>query len=173
MHFLRRLIEWLYYYNRETEAREWLKVAIELYPEKMSFFYGYNPKTKTYHLDDIILDALKDDVQRYAAKSQMLMFGVFMKHLFYLADGDEKRAEKYHNMAKQVHNQYTEKFKNEPDRMSILPFEVFRISCLRGFLMEEDSVVTGALRAKLGLGKDELPEMPQVEGSRPQPGSGQ
>ena len=167
MHFLRRLIEWLYYYNRETEAREWLKVAIELYPEKMSFFYGYNPKTKTYHLDDIILDALKDDVQRSsAAKSQMLMFGVFMKHYFYLADGDEKRAVKYYDMAKQVHNQYTEKFKKTPERMGIAPFEVYRINRLRAFLMEEDSVVTRALRTRLGLGKDELPEMPQVQGPK-------
>jgi hypothetical protein len=106
------------------------------------------------------------------SKTQALLFGVFTKHFFYLADGDEERAENYLNMAKQVHHNYTQKFKNEPDRMSILPFEVYKISRLRGFLLEENSVVTGALRTRYGLGKDELPEMPQVEGPRPQPGPG-
>ena len=174
IHFLRRLMEWFYFYNREAEAMEWLKMTIKLYPEKMMWFPGYNRETDTYSLDDIVFDKLEDDMQRGSdSKTQALLFGVFTKHFFYLADGDEERAENYLNMAKQVHHNYTQKFKNEPDRMSILPFEVYKISRLRGFLLEENSVVTGALRTRYGLGKDELPEMPQVEGFRPQPGSGQ
>jgi len=173
IHFLRRLMEWLYFYNREEEAMEWLKVAVELYPETMSFFPGYNEETDTYSLDEIVFDNLKDDVQRGSdSKSQALLFGVFTKHFFYLADGDEERAKNYYDMAKQVHDHYTEKFKNSPGRMGIEPFEVFRIKRLRSFLTTEDPIVVAALRTRLGLGKDEMPEIPQVQGPQPQPGPG-
>jgi hypothetical protein len=171
VHFLRRLMEWLYFYNREEEAMEWLKVAIKLYPEKMSYFPGYNSETKTYNLEDIVFNNLDDDIKRGSdSKSQMLMFGVFIKHFFYLADGDEERAKKYFDMAKQIHNHYTEKFKNSPGRMGIPPFEEYRITRLRAFLMEENPLLTGSLRTRLGLGKDELPEVPKVQGPQPQPG---
>ena len=173
IHFLRRLMEWLYFYNREKEAMEWLKVAIELYPEKMSYFPGYNSETKTYSLDDIVFDNLKDDVQRGSdSKTQALLWGVFTKHFFHLADGDLERADNYYDMAKQIHDHYTEKFKNSPERMGIAPLEEYRITRLRAFLMEEESVVAGALRTRLGLGKDEMPEIPQVQGPQPQPGPG-
>jgi len=174
IHFLRRLMEWLYFYNREKEAMEWLKVAIELYPEKMSYFPGYNSETKTYSLDDIVFDNLKDDVQRGSdSKTQALLWGVFTKHFFHLADGDLERADNYYDMAKQIHDHYTEKFKNSPERMGIAPFEEYRITRLRAFLMEEESVVAGALRTRLGLGKDEMPEIPKVQGPQPQPAPGQ
>jgi len=171
IHFLRRLMEWLYFYNREEEAMEWLKVAIKLYPTKMSYFPGYNSETDTYRLDDIVNDKMKDDVQRGSdSKTQALLWGIFTKHYFYLASGDEERADNYYDMAKQIHDHYTDKFKNSPERMGIAPFEEYRIRRLRAFLMEEDSVVTGALRTQLGLGKDEMPEVPKIQGPQPQPG---
>lgn len=173
LHFLRRLMEWLYFYNREEEAMEWLKVAIELYPETMSFFPGYNEETDTYSLDEIVFDNLKDDVQRGSdSKSQALLFGVFTKHFFYLADGDEERAKNYYDMAKQVHDHYTEKFKRSVGRMGIEPFDVFRIKRLQSFLTTEDPIVVAALRVKLGKPKDWLPEVPKPNGPEPNPGPG-
>ena len=100
------------------------------------------------------------------------MVGIFTKHFFYLAEGNEEKAKVYFDMAKQIHDHYTEKFKNSPERMGIAPFEEYRITRLRAFLMEEESVVAGALRTRLGLGKDEMPEIPQVQGPQPQPGPG-
>ena len=94
---------------------------------------------------------------------------MFIKHYFHLAAGDEEEANKYFDMVKQIHDRYTDKFKNSPERMGIAPFEEYRIERLRAFLLEEDSVVTGALRTRLGLGKDELPEVPKVQGPQPQP----
>jgi hypothetical protein len=172
-HFLRRVIEWLYFYNREAEAREWLEMAIELYPVKMTFWPGYDPKTKTYNLKDIVFDKAKDDLERGSdSKTQALLIGVFMKHFFALAEGDEKNADEYYNMAQQAHQHYSEKFKNSPGRMGIAPFDVWRIVRLRAFLIEQDPAVADALRVKLGLGKDELPEIPQPHGPAPDPGSG-
>ena len=140
----------------------------------MSYFPGYNSETKTYSLDDIVFDILKDDVQRGSdSKSQAVLWGIFTKHYFYLADGDDERADYYYDKAKQIHDHYTEKFKNSPGRMGIAPFEEYRISRLRAFLLEESSVVSGALRTRLGYNKDELPEIPKVQGPQPQPGPGQ
>ena len=176
IHFLRRLMEWFYFYNREEEAMEWLKMTVKLYPKKMSWCPGYNRETDTYRLDDIVFDKLEDDMQRgSASKTTALLYGVFTKHFFYLADGDEERAESYYDMAKQIHDNYTQKYKfgGEQGRMGIPSFEDFRISRLRAFLLEENSVVTGALRTRLGLGKDELPEIPKVQGPQPQPAPGQ
>ena len=122
---------------------------------------------KNKDCDDIVKDKIDDDVQRGSdSKTQALLWGIFTKHYFYLASGDEERADNYYDMAKQIHGHYTDKFKNSPERMGIAPFEVYRITRLRAFLMEEDSVVTGALRTQLGLGKDEMPEVPKV----PDPG---
>ena len=57
--------------------------------------------------------------------------------------------------------------------MGIEPFDVFRIKRLQEFLTTEDPIVVAALRTRLGLGKDEMPEIPQVQGPQPQPGPGQ
>ena len=157
MHFLRRLVEWLYFYNREQEAMEWLQVAVEMYPTKMTFFPGYNPKTKTYHLDQIVEEKLADNMKRGTdGNMPALMVGTLMKHYIYLAEGNEEKAKGYFDMAQRVHQKYSDKFKNDAGRM-----DQWRIARLRAFLIEEDSEVTDALRAKLGLGKDELPEVPR------------
>jgi hypothetical protein len=157
MHFLRRLVEWLYFYNREQEAMEWLQVAVEMYPTKTTFFPGYNPKTKTYHLDQIVEEKLADNMKRGTdGNMPALMVGTLMKHYIYLAEGNEEKAKGYFDMAQRVHQKYSDKFKNDAGRM-----DQWRIARLRAFLIEEDSEVTDALRAKLGLGKDELPEVPR------------
>ena len=172
-HFLRRLIEWLYFYNREAEAQQWLDLAVDLYPVKMTFWPGYNKETKTYNLKDIVFDKAKDDLERGSdSKTQALLIGVFMKHFFYLAEGEEEKAKGYYDMAEQVHKHYTEKFQNSQGRMGIGTFEELRIGRLRAFLIEESPAVTAALRAKLNLGKDELPENPKPIGPVPNPGPG-
>ena len=168
VHFLRRLIEWLYFYNREAEAKEWLQVAVDMYPTKMTYYPGYNPKTKTFSLDQIVFDKVRDDMQRGTdSKLQALMVGIFMKYFFYKADGKEEKANEYLNMAKRIHQNYTEKFKNSPGRMGIAPFDKWRDARLTAFLIEEKLVVANALRVQLGKPKDWLPEPPQT-----QPGPG-
>ena len=130
----------------------------------MTYWPGYNKETKTYNLKDIVFDKAKDDLERGSdSKTQALLVGVFMKHFFYLAEGEEEKAKGYYDMAEQVHQHYTEKFKNSQGRMGIDSFKKWRIVRLRAFLIEEAPAVTDALRVKLGLGKDELPEIPEPE----------
>ena len=170
IHFLRRFIQWLYFYNRETEARHWLKVAIDTYPDKMRWFPGYNPNTKTYNLDEIVYDGMADDMQRGGAEETLaLMDGVLTKHFFYLADGNEEMAANYFNLAKDVHNNYAEKYKKATGRMGIAPFEPMRIMRLRAFLIEKNKTITANLRKQLGQAEDWLPDPPSAN---PGPGPG-
>ena len=41
------------------------------------------------------------------------MVGIFVKHYFYLAGGNEEKADKYFDMAKRIHQKYSDKFKND------------------------------------------------------------
>ena len=63
MNFLRRVVEWNYYYNREADAVAWLKGAGYV-PGKDEFFTGYNRETDTYDLDKFVLNRLEDGTNR-------------------------------------------------------------------------------------------------------------
>lgn len=174
IHFLRRVIQWLYFYNREEEARNWLKTAVKLYPKKMSWFPGYDKETDTYRLDDIVMSNLKDDMERGGdTKTQALLSGVLTKHLFYRADGEEEQADQYLSMAIQVYDHYADKFKKAGDRMSMGTFEEVMYFNTHRFLTLEPPAVTSALRRELGLGPDEFPKRPGVPEGPQLPPEGQ
>ena len=166
IHFLRRTIQWFYFYNREEEARNWLEVAVKLYPEKMSWFPGYDKETDTYRLDDIVMANLKEDMERGSdTKTQALLTGVLTKYLLFRAEQDQEQADQYMDMARQVYAHYSDKFKKSGDRMSLPSLDELIYINTRHFLTFERPEVTSALRNELGLGPDEFPPRPApVEG---------
>ena len=176
MNFLRRVVEWNYYYNREKDAVKWLKVALDRYPDKMVYFTGgIEPKDNegnwTYDMDKFVLNRLKEAVSRGGIdKTLALLIGLMIRHFTHLALGEEEEAVKHLNMAEDLHKRYTDRFDNAAEnRVSIPPFQTVRIARLRAFLVEEDPVLVARLRTVLGLKKGELPEEPVVEGPRPNP----
>ena len=171
MNFLRRVVEWNYYYNREADAVAWLKKALDMYPEKMKFFTGYNRETDTYDLDKFVLNRLEDGTNRGGIdKTLAILIGLMIRHYTHLALGEEEQAVKYFEMAEDLHQRFTDRFATAAEnRVSLPPFEAVRHSRLRAFLLEEDPVLVARLRTVLGLKEDELPEEPTVEGPQPNP----
>ena len=166
MNFLRRVVEWNYYYNREDEAKKWLKGALDRYPEKMMYFTGGDWVKGTYDMDKFVLNRLEEAVSRGGIdKTRALLIGLMIRHFTHLALGEEKEAVEHLNMAEDLHKRYTDRFDNAAEnRVNIPPFQTVRITHLRAFLVEEDPVLAARLRTVFGLKKDELPEEPVIEG---------
>ena len=180
VHFLRRVIEWMYFYNREEEALEWLKVAIKRYSEDkqktggrelIKLFDGYDPETDTYNLEDIVMSKVKEDRARGSDSMTIaLLSGVLNKHFIYLAEGNEEEAGKYLDMAKDVHGKYMKKFEKSKTRMSIPPLDEIRIGRLQDILMHESPQVAAAIRQALGQPADWFPIKlnPETQGPPPE-----
>ena len=169
MNFLRRVVEWNYYYNREDEAKKWMKVALDRYPDKMIYFTGGIQDEEgnwTFDMDKFVLNRLKEAVSRGGIdKTVAILIGLMIRHFTHLALGEEKEAVEHLNMAEDLHKRYTDRFDNAAEnRVNIPPFQTVRITHLRAFLVEEDPVLAARLRTVFGLKKDELPEEPVIEG---------
>ncbi len=179
VHFLRRVIQWMYFFNREEEALEWLKLAVKIYSEDkqksggrelIKLFEGYDPETETYNLEDIVMAKVKEDRTRGSdSMTAALLVGTFNKHFLYLAEGNEEEASKYFDMAKEVHTAYQKKFEKSQTRMGIAEFDTIRMRRLQDFLQFQNSQVANAVRAALGKPADWLP-FPNPEAQGPPPG---
>ena len=158
MNFLKRNISWLYFYNREEEALKWLEIAVELYPEKMTWGPEFDPETDTIDLEKLVRSRLEDDIQRGGDyQVQAILIGMLVKHFTYLALGDEDNAIEYYEFIERIYARYVERFKNSPERMGLPPLEDLRRTRLTAFLLEEDPKMVAQLRTRMGLGPDELP----------------
>ena len=162
MNFLKRVVEWNYYYGREEEAVKWLKLTLEIYPKRMTWFTGYDPETKTYDLEKFVLFRLKDAVSRGGIdKTVAMVTGLFLRHYSHLAKGEEEEAADYLNKAEEVYNLFTTRFKNAAEnRVTLASFEELKIMRLIEFLKDEDPTIVAALRTVLSLKEDEFPEIP-------------
>ncbi len=174
MNFLRRVVEWNYYYNREEEAVKWLKIALETYPDNMMYFTGANRNEDgswSYDMDEFVLNRLKDAVNRGSIdKTLALLIGLLIRHYTHLALGEDEEALSHLTMAENLHQRFTDRFSNAAEnRVSLPSFEQVKLARLRAFLVEEDPVLTKSLRTVLGLKEDELPEEPQVQVPQPKP----
>jgi hypothetical protein len=162
MNFLRRVVEWNYYYDREEDTLKWMKVCLELYPQHMTAFTGYNPKTDTYDLDKFVLNRLKDAVGRGGIdKTYAILIGLLIRHFTHLAMGEEEEAVKHLNMAEDLHKRYTGRFSTAAENRVNLPeFSIILQARKRVFMLEHDPVIVARLRTVLGMKKDELPPLP-------------
>ena len=162
MNFLRRVVEWNYYYDREEDTLKWMKVCLELYPQHMTAFTGYNLKTDTYDLDKFVLNRLKDAVGRGGIdKTYAILIGLLIRHFTHLAMGEEEEAVKHLNMAEDLHKRYTGRFSTAAENRVNLPeFSIILQARLRVFMLEHDPVIVARLRTVLGMKKDELPPLP-------------
>ena len=165
--FLRRAANWFYYYNREEEARQWLKVCAKFYPDKVSIYPGYDFGNDTIDLDQFIRYKLEDDVKRgNFDKTLALLTGLLIRHFSLLGDDNSEEADDALGMAKEVVDRYNARFANaKGGRVSLPPFEAIRILRMRAFLLEESPVRAAMLRTAVGLAEEELPEMPEPPAS--------
>ena len=178
MNFLRRVVEWNYYYNREDEALKWLKIALETYPGKMMYFTGTKKDKEgnwVYDMDKFVLHRLKDAVNRGSIdKTLAIIIGLMIRHFTHLALGENEEAASHLTMAENLHQRFVDRFSTAAkNRVSLPPFDKVKLARLRAFLVEEDPVLTKRLRTVLGLKEGELPEEPQVQGQGPQPNPNQ
>jgi len=164
-------VEWNYYYGREKESVEWLKLALENYPDRMTWYTGYNPETETYDLEKFVLFRLKDAVSRGGIdKTVAMITGLFLRHFTHLAKGEEEEAADYLNKSEELYNLFTARFKGAAEnRVTLATFEELKIMRLIEYLKDEDPTIVAALRTVLGLKEDEFPEIPlsQPEGGIP------
>tara|TARA_B100000959_G_scaffold220006_1_gene232444 strand:- start:90 stop:1739 length:1650 start_codon:yes stop_codon:yes gene_type:complete len=171
MNFLKRVVEWNYYYGREKESVEWLKLALENYPDRMTWYTGFNPETETYDLEKFVLFRLKDAVSRGGIdKTVAMITGLFLRHFTHLAKGEKEEAADYLNKAEEVYNLFSARFKGAAEnRVTLATFEELKIMRLIEYLKDEDPTIVAALRTVYGLKKDEFPEIPlsQPEGGVP------
>ena len=73
-------------FNREEEALKWLEIAVELYPEKMTWGPEFDPETDTVDLEKLVRARLEDDIQRGGDyQVQAILIGMLVKHFTYLA----------------------------------------------------------------------------------------
>tara|TARA_Y100000588_G_scaffold287959_1_gene306232 strand:- start:52 stop:1680 length:1629 start_codon:yes stop_codon:yes gene_type:complete len=175
MNFLRKVVEWNYYYNREDEAKKWLKVALEHYPEKMMYFTGAKVDkdgNKSYDLDEFVLNRMGDAVKRGSIdKTLALLIGLMIRHYTHLAMGEEEEADRHLTMAEDLHKRFKDRFEKAAENRVSLPisFEAVKYNRLRAFLIEEDPTLVKRLRTVLGLKEGEFPIEPQVLGPQPNP----
>jgi len=174
MNFLRRVVEWNYYYNREDEALKWLKIALETYPTKMMYFTGTKKDKEgnwVYDMDKFVLHRLKDAVNRGSIdKTLAILIGLMIRHFTHLALGENEEAASHLTMAENLHQRFTDRFSSAAEnRVSLPSFEKVKLARLRAFLVEDDPILVKRLRTVLGLKEGELPEEPQVREAQPNP----
>ena len=170
--FMRRAINWFFYYHREDEAIKWLEICANRYPEKFVYYPGYTPgdgfKKGKVNLDEFVFYKYEDDLKRgNYEKTVGLIRGLLIRHFLFLAEGDEVQGQKYHDKFKDVHTRYVNRFRSASEnRVRLLRREAFEVMVLTDLLANEGPIRAAQLRTALGLKADEWPKYNP-------PGSGQ
>ncbi len=161
--FMRRAVNWYFYYHREEEARKWLEICASHYPDKMVYYPGYTPKEgfqkAKMNLDEFVFYKYEDDLKRgNYEKTVGLIRGLLIRHYIHMADGDEVDGQKYFDRAKEIHARYNDRFKTAAEnRVRLLPLKGFRVMVLRDLLVNEGPLRAAQLRTAMGLKANELP----------------
>ncbi len=117
--FLKQVITDLYTHNREQDAARWHEYLGKKYPNR----YTRPGQTVT----EFVLERYKELMDLGKDKVQSAIEGMFMRHFYELAIGQDDRAQGYVNLIKQIHAEYAKKVvRSERDRVDLPPLAKLR-----------------------------------------------
>ncbi len=117
--FLKQAITDLYTHNREQDAARWHDYLSKKYPNR----YTKPGQTVT----EFVLERFKELMDLGKDKVQSAIEGMFMRHFYELALGEDDRAQGYVNLIKQIHAEYAKKVvRSERDRVDLPPLAKLR-----------------------------------------------
>lgn len=117
--FLKQAISDLYTHNREQDAARWHDYLSKKYPNR----YTRPGQTVT----EFVLERYKEIMDLGKDKVQSALEGMFLRHFYELAIGEDDRAQGYVNLIKQIHAEYAKKVaRSERDRVDLPPLAKLR-----------------------------------------------
>lgn len=110
--FLKQAITDLYTHNREADAAKWHEYLGQKYPNR----YTKPGQTVT----DFVMERYKELMDLGKDKVQSAIEGMFMRHFYELAIGEDDRAAGYVRLIQQIHREYAKRVeRSERDRVDL------------------------------------------------------
>ena len=110
--FLKQAITDLYTHNREADAARWHKYLADKYP---------NRYTKPgQNVTEFVMERYKELMDLGKDKVQSAIEGMFARHFYETAIGEDDRAQGYLNLIRQIHREYAKRVeRSERDRVDL------------------------------------------------------
>lgn len=117
--FLKQAITDLYTHNREQDAARWHDYLAKKYP---------NRYTKPgQNVTEFVLERYKELMDLGKDKIQSAIEGMFARHFYELAIGEDDRAQGYVRLIQQIHKEYAKRVeRSERDRVDLPPLTKLR-----------------------------------------------
>ena len=117
--FLKQAITDLYTHNREADAARWHKYLADKYP---------NRYTKPgQNVTEFVMERYKELMDLGKDKVQSAIEGMFARHFYETAIGEDDRAQGYLNLIRQIHREYAKRVeRSERDRVDLPPLPKLR-----------------------------------------------
>lgn len=117
--FLKQAITDLYTHNREADAARWHRYLADKYPGR----YTKPGQTVT----DFVMERYKELMDLGKDKVQSAIEGMFIRHFYELAIGENDRAQGYIHLIQAIAKEYTKRVeRSERDRVDLPPLPVLR-----------------------------------------------
>ncbi len=117
--FLKQAITDLYTHNREQDAARWHDYLAKKYPGR----YTKPGQTVT----EFVLERYKELMDLGKDKVQSAIEGMFIRHFYELAIGEDDRAQGYVHLIQQIHREYAKRVeRSERDRVDLPPLAKLR-----------------------------------------------
>ncbi len=117
--FLKQAITDLYTHNREPDAARWHDYLGKKYPNR----YTKPGQTVT----EFVLERYKELMDLGKDKVQSAIEGMFMRHFYEVAIGEDDRAQGYLRLIREIHREYAKKVeRSERDRVDLPPLAKLR-----------------------------------------------
>jgi len=165
--FLRQATRDLYMYNRVEESQYWFKKLVNLYPDKVRWYIGYDTETKTMDWEVFVMSELEDDFKRSGRDTMnTLLMGLISTAYYYLAMGEDDQALGQIRMSQQFIAYYNERRKDSDTssaggRVDLDSWKNLHDQALKDVFVGMDKAnpeMAAALRERLGLKSNEVPQ---------------
>lgn len=160
--FLVDAVYFFYLNNRLGEAAQWFKKLKRNFPQKIREGEG---------LDAFAIRHVTESMGRTRARSRAIFEGLLVQFYYYLALGDDDRADGYDHLARQLYAQYRESIRGQEERLALPPFAELKNQVQRHVLTSNPRFTDPLKRrliTRLGLPPEALrPKTPQELPSTP------
>lgn len=117
--FLKQAITDLYTHNREADAARWHDYLAKKYPNRYT--------RPGQNVTDFVMERFKELMDLGKDKVQSAIEGMFARHFYELAIGEDDRAQGYVNLIRVIHVRYAERVaRSERDRVDLPPLPKLR-----------------------------------------------